>query len=678
MSHSALNLDSCSSLPLFQLSFDGNVCCSSCLYALELCAQICTDKLAAKGVGKGCCVSCNEKVRTFVQYPFAGFSERLLALPYFSRLQKLGKCKVCCKCVHTLEFVKKLSKMIELYSADKAKSDSMVPKQTPSPPQKTGPPYPRFRVLPPTSTYPPPAPPVLPVPGPPPSPPESIVEIDSSAPSSPVTVAPEKLEVLPPVVVTPPAPVASATAPMVVIPAAVEESKGKKGKRKKDKEKDSPALPPVLAPPPPPIAAVTVTTPPPAPSASSCQSALPPIRLVLPPKPLSPPANIKLPRGITWSQLSCYVKLDNMRVPPIKIRDLKIQSILKTSTPEKASKRVSFDNVAPRVFQFKGRSRLDDSLCLSKSNDSSSSDEENMPLIAVAGGEAKKRKKGASFSIAKRPRRASTLQISYEEPSFDEPDETDEDVVVLPAEGIGKERPPSSASTSTAPPTKRFKVFRPSPKEAPQTVTVTETVAKQPPTIRLSLNVAKQMLNDSQNGEVPPPNVIAVSQQENGRKQKTPSAKHKSTTATVKKNLFTTTVRELRNNSSQENIMQPAPSGPWRDTSNNQGSPLRSPLRRPRRGSLDNNNEGGKEKPQEQQLPQQQMMNGSPERRGGSAGKISNRRKTMDPSQSSNQQFKLRVVPLNKLLAPTPQIDLLLSGVLSRPVLPPPYQFQSP
>lgn len=564
-----------------------------------------------KGTPRGCCSSCNEKTRTSVHYPFLGFPERFLKLPYFERMKSLSsKSRVCIKCVTTLDFAKKLAKLIErsiLVTCTPAAS-SPPSRETLSKvlPPSASPPIPKLRLAIPKSSpsvVAPPPPPPLPVPRPPPMvvmPPDTDTESEE-------TLTVEELEV--------------AVAPIPI-----------------------------------PVTPTTDAHP------QTAMPAIPPLRLSLPPKE-SPPNGVKLPKGLTWDQLTCYVQLNKMRVPPIRIKDLRLQSILKSNSPDKGAKRVSFDNTAPKVFQFRGTARLDTSGTTAVEGDaiSSSSEDDDQPSIEItAEKRVEPRTKSDSLPIAKkRPRRASTIVVSYAETGFP----------ALDAEP----RLSGSLSPEKQPQTKRFKVYRPKEKEK---------VAR-----RHSLPL-KQL--PSSGGPLPqsyslhkasPPKAIAVAPSTNNALQNGGDGGNKPITAKIKskqelaqrrlrRKLFALKSQRIEREITEQRTIEPL-AHPVPKVRSPPIPSARSPLRRTvaRRMSVDM--QGGGE---------DVVFIGTAAASVGPnvAGKISNRRKTIDPAQCSNQQFRLRVVSFEKLKAPTPQVDLLLTGVGAHPVLPRPYQFPSP
>lgn len=566
---------SCS--PPFQLNFDGNVCCPPCLFALDMCRQLFLLEMPARmPPKKGFCSSCAERTRTSIPYPLEGFTDRLLALPYFQRMQKMGdKARICIKCTVTLEFAKKLAKMIQLNTLD-----TQPPSLSPAP---------------------------FPI-----SPPPVVLAATAAAPPSP----PPLLLPLPP----PPPPLIenSPTPPLI------------------EKSKLSPLPPPA-----------------------------PPLGL----------NQIKLPRGLTWASLTCYVRLENMRVPPIRIRDLKLLSILKTKSPEKSGKRVSFDHGTmngPRVVQL---------------GDDSSDEEDNRPLIVGAKQptmkiKRKKKKKkeeeevSETVPIAKRPRRLSTVAVSYVEPMLSLLSDSENETVPETVPEKSKQAAPKTISTNKLnypPPTKRFKVFRPSDNG-------NEKVQQQK---RDFLNTSlPTKLGNGASQPTPPAQTTqsSVAKTYTGRTVIALKTYEQSKKAVLVKRLFSSSAMSpamVSIPSTAASVLNTRVNGhvqdmglPWRDERANSvdGSP--SPKRRLTRTSIE--------------PPQIPSANGaavpstpSPSKRGSSspgkaAAKIGSRRKTMEPS------FMLRVVPLSRLQATEKQPPLLLPDAQRQPVLPLPFRSPSP
>lgn len=356
-------------------------------------------------------------------------------------------------------------------------------------------------------------------------------------------------------------------------------------------------------------------------------------------------ANVKLPKGVTWSQLNCCVavnRLENMRVPPIRIRDLKLQSIMKSS-PEKSHKRVSFNNVPPQIFQIAARNHDNDDVDKKKKkkkefqvlrkellqrnvkmrrslpNPSSSPPPETPPRL-------------------KRPRRMSTTTVNYEEP------------ITLPSESDSDDDERPIASRVINPPPKKFKVQR--PKQRRKAVSLGGVTAAKPSVV--APLVVKLPVN-GHSRVVSPQKTLLV------------------------RNLFQGSAGEyadplngLLTMPNDGNLLRNRLTGQGSEYNLN-SSPGKSPNRRSRRLSVD----GG---PMVILPEDDTILSSVALPPGASPARITNRRKTMDPTQHDHEERpeygKLRLVSIDKLRAPNAHVDFIWAGLRNhQTVLPQPFVF---
>lgn len=312
---------------------------------------------------------------------------------------------------------------------------------------------------------------------------------------------------------------------------------------------------------------------------------------------------IRLPKGLSIKDLTCYVHVERLRVPPITIR--KLQSIIRrVASPEKTKKRVSFSN-RHSIAEIPARKGVD-----SSSSSSSSEEEDNQG----------------------RPRRNTSL-VNYKtripfSDSSDESAEESEGQIRMPdlrSRAPGKRAlytdPPSSSSDEEAnkAPLKKFKVYRPAEAK------------------RNSLKLASPT---NTNGRSPTATTDLIENSPAKRKlfeEESTSNKSSSQESDVQR-----TKRPSRKSSLTPVVASPSPA---QEQPNSQ-----SPRRR---------------------LSVDSVITVSTTDRDESPMKVVNRRKTMTDSQPA--YGRVRVISIDKLRAPDPQVDLLLAHIRAQTYLPNPF-----
>lgn len=356
------------------------------------------------------------------------------------------------------------------------------------------------------------------------------------------------------------------------------------------------------------------------------------------------PESIKLPKGLKLGDLTCFVAVERLRVPPIKIRALKLQSIMKTKSPDKTKKRVSFSN-SHSIAEIPARKqRLESSSSSSTSSKGSPSTEESSELEIRRG----KRLRGrGTVNYSNR-----YLYTSSESPSSSS---SEEEIKVQPklrsrivARRASFMEPPSTSSSDDEEdnqPLKRFKASLPEKPRTPKPI----SPAKSP-----SLAVEPEMYREQ--GLV------------NGHSSPSPSPSRANLleNSPIKRKLFT------ENGSSRPSLEKPA-----------------AEKQRPTRSSSRKSSMSSSQPTPPPFDPKPDISSESPRRRisvdsvatnfiNDSPMKISGRRKTMGASQADAHPQpplygRVRVVSIDKLRAPDPQVDLLLANMRSQTYLPHPF-----
>lgn len=348
-------------------------------------------------------------------------------------------------------------------------------------------------------------------------------------------------------------------------------------------------------------------------------------------------------------------------MPPLRIKYL--QSIMKKDSPDKNKKRVSFDNQRPVVFnipalEVEEEVRVDEVAVNNavKENNSATPESASDVPVETENRKTKKRPTGASIPIAKRPRRASTTAINYVEP------------IAFPVyiEKVKNTNNNNQQDKLKSPPAKKQKVSRPKKQSKlsfntslPAQLPMVQLPSGSPPPLTLMSGSGDNLLSTSLTTNSTQSSNINIPANQSKRAQASFFAK----------DIF----GNIRGSASgQTNEQTPPmktepPSTPTK-------SLARSPNTRARRLSFDlppltsiPTNAG-----LNTTNPARQVVKPMANRRAAKIG--ANRRKTMDPGTQSNQEFKLRVVSIDKLRDPNPQFDLLLR---QGSFVPKPFHFQS-
>lgn len=556
--------------------------CPQCLYLLGLCRQVCDS--GDRAVKRGGCNSCDEKSRFLIMYKVHGFPESVLALPYFLRLAGFTNLRICPKCITVLEFVKRLMVLVTLNAVPEGNNNIVTPLiESPPPNQRSI----EVNVNPPPTTL-----PVV-------TSPASVVKLINSKPLVQMKLSsfatPLKLTAPPVVEATPPPPPSLEKRPPKILLQL----------HSLQNANPSPTSPPAT---------------PPAP--------LPP---AVPHNTVHP--DIRLPKGVTWQQLACFVDLRNqkeMRVPPIRIKDLKFQSIMKKFSPVKSAKRVSFDRFSSQRTYSLSSSDDSDEVALkvpAKSPETKATNERRVSRSTRSSKEA--------LPVLKRPRRLSTIVVDYEEmPPFTIDSDTDDVAVDAPRPGQSK--------WPDDPPAKKFKVFR--PREMTKPVSTTQQPRPTPTPTPVPQIAPKFALTNGQG--------TSKKSSSTGKRTIIVLNKFKGNSG-ASGDYRVNGIKSPPSSSSQQSAVSISSSSPAKISSQE-----RSPQRRSRRLSFDCESTTSEAAYQGGNSP---------------AAKIENRRRTMNPTQ---KEFgAIRVISFEKLRAPNPNNELLLTGrqppmtVLAEPFL---------